>query len=107
MMSRSWEDFQLGVRDKSEEAVNLLLKKHKDYGPKNIAHAPGGATMGLAVRLHDKVARLAHLLEQGIDPQNESLYDTFVDIANYGLIGMLVLDNMWDSEPAFHVDDRY
>lgn len=93
---RNWQDFKQGVRDKSEEAVNLLLRKHMDYGPKNIADSPGGPTMGLAVRLHDKVARLAHLLEKGVDPQNESLYDTFMDICNYGLIGMLVLSDMWD-----------
>ena len=24
-------------------AGNLLIRKHKDYGPKNIAHSPGGA----------------------------------------------------------------
>jgi len=95
--NRDWTDFKQGVRDKSEEAVNLLLRKHLDYGPKNISHSPGGPTMGLAVRLHDKVARLAHLLEQGVDPQNESLYDTFMDICNYGLIGMLVLSDMWDT----------
>lgn len=91
-------DFESGVWDKSEEAVTVLLHKHEDYGPKNISLAPGGAINGLSVRLHDKVSRLAHLLQTGADPNNESIYDTFLDIANYGLIGMLVIDDMWDSE---------
>lgn len=95
---RTKKDFEEGVWDKSEEAVVVLLEKHEDYGPRNISDSPGGPVNGLSVRLHDKVARLAHLLKTGADPKNESIYDTFLDIANYGLIGMLVLDDMWDSE---------
>lgn len=95
---RTKEDFENGVWDKSEEAIIVLLNKHDDYGPRNISDSPGGAINGLSVRLHDKVARLAHLLKTGANPKNESLYDTFLDIANYGLIGMLVIDDMWDSE---------
>jgi hypothetical protein len=95
---RTKADFENGVWDKSEEAVTVLLHKHDDYGPRNISDSPGGPINGLSVRLHDKIARLAHLLETGADPKNESIYDTFLDIANYGLIGMLVLDDMWDSK---------
>ena len=88
-------DFALTVFDKSAEAVELLLKKHDDYGPNNIAMSPGGPLNGLTVRLWDKVARLAHLLESGVDPKNESVYDTLIDISNYGLIGTLVVDGLW------------
>jgi len=38
-----------------DTAGNLLIRKHKDYGPKNISHSPGGALNGLRVRMHDKV----------------------------------------------------
>ena len=81
----------------AEEAVDVLLTKHQDYGSSNIAEAPGGAVNGLAVRLHDKVARLSNLIKTGVDPKHESLYDTFLDIANYGIIGMLVLSDCWDT----------
>lgn len=91
-------DFKTAVRDKSEEAVNILLKKHADYGPKNISQSPGGPMNGLRVRLWDKIARLNNLVDSGVDPKNESLYDTFLDICNYGLIGMLIIDDMWDKE---------
>lgn len=76
-------------------SLDVLVRKHEDYGPDNIARAPGGPLMGLAVRLHDKVARLAHLLENGATPENESLADTFLDITNYGAIGQMVLGGTW------------
>lgn len=82
------------------DSLELLLQKHRDYGPENIARAPGGPLMGLAVRLHDKVARLAHLLENGATPENESLADTFLDITNYGAIGQMVLGGTWPGVPG-------
>lgn len=91
-------DFGILVRDKSEEAVTLLLKKHADYGPNNIALSPFGPLEGLTVRLWDKVARLAHLLKEGKTPDNESVRDTLIDISNYGLIGVMVVDGCWNSE---------
>jgi len=95
--TKSVDSFYWNVNDVADEAVDVLLRKHEDYGPSNIADAPGGAVNGLVVRLHDKVARLSNLTKTGNDPKNESLYDTFLDIANYGLIGMLVLQGKWDS----------
>lgn len=89
------DPFEIAVDAASGEAVKLLLKKHADYGPYNIARAPGGPLTGLAVRLHDKVSRLSHLLKQGTQPNNESLRDTMLDISNYGTIGVLVLDKKW------------
>jgi hypothetical protein len=79
-----------------DEAEKLLLKKHKDYGPKNISGSPGGALNGLRVRMHDKLARINHLYDSGATPENESLRDSFIDMANYAIIAMLVLDDKWD-----------
>jgi hypothetical protein len=81
-----------------EENAELLLSKHKDYGPKNISSAPGGALNGLRVRIHDKTARINHLIDNGADPENESLRDSFVDLANYATIALLVLDGAWPNE---------
>ena len=96
--------FGMSVQLVSEEAVKLLLRKHADYGPNNIGRAPGGPLNGLAVRLHDKIARLAHLIDHmgQAEPKNESLRDTMLDIANYGIIGVLVLDGKWPGVPATH-----
>jgi hypothetical protein len=80
------------------DALKVLVKKQIDYGSKNISNAPGGAMMGLAVRLHDKISRLANLLENDIDPNNESIEDTFLDIANYGMIGLMILKEKWPNK---------
>lgn len=80
-------------------AGNLLIRKHKDYGPKNIAHSPGGALNGLRVRMHDKIARINHLVDSRVAPSNESLRDSFIDLLNYSAIAILVLENKWPEVP--------
>lgn len=74
---------------------NVLLDKQADYGPLNIANAPGGPLNGLRVRMFDKISRINHLIETGADPKNESLYDSFLDLANYSVIAMMVLKGTW------------
>lgn len=78
------------------ELQDLLMSKHKDYGPKNIADAPGGAINGLRVRMHDKLARINNLYDNNSNPKHESLEDSFKDMANYAIIGLLVLRGKWD-----------
>ncbi len=90
--------FDESVQQKFQHAKSVLLQKHKDYGPKNIAGAPGGPLNGLRVRMWDKLARINHLIESGVEPENESLKDSFLDLANYAIIAMLVLDNEWPND---------
>ena len=90
--------FNVNAGNAASEALELLIKKHDDYGPKNIMDSPVSPTLGLAVRLHDKVARLNNLLVNSTEPKYESLRDTFMDISNYGLIGMMVLDGTFEDE---------
>ena len=80
------------------ELSELLISKHRDYGTKNISLAPGGAINGLRVRMHDKLARINNLVDSGADPEHESLEDSFKDMANYAIIGLLVLRGKWDNE---------
>lgn len=77
------------------EAFHILLRKHEDYGPLNIARSPGGPMNGLRVRLWDKLARLNHLAELGQHANYESVEDTLIDIANYALIGVLCERRQW------------
>ena len=81
----------------TQELGDLLLSKHRDYGPKNISDAPGGAINGLRVRMHDKLARINNLTDSGANPEHESLEDSFKDMANYAIIGLLVLRGKWDN----------
>lgn len=98
MTSKPLFGFEELVRQIASDSAELLLSKHRDYGPTNIAGAPGGALNGLRVRLHDKLARLNHLIETGADPEHESLIDTAVDITNYGIILQLVLLDEWPTK---------
>ena len=82
-----------------DTAGNLLIRKHHDYGPKNIAHSPGGALNGLRVRMWDKVARINNLLDSKVAPSNESLRDSFIDLLNYSAIAIMVLDKKWPELP--------
>ena len=81
-----------------DSAGNLLIKKHHDYGPKNISLSPGGPLNGLRVRMWDKVARINNLIDSNVNPSNESLRDSFIDLLNYSAIAMMVLDETWPNE---------
>lgn len=101
--TRSYPDsisFESAVAQTFQELLDLLLSKHKDYGPKNIADAPGGAINGLRVRMHDKLARINNLYDSIRDmaPEHESFEDSFKDMANYAIIGLLVLRGEWDNK---------
>lgn len=87
-----------------DQAGNLLVRKHHDYGPKNIAHSPGGPLNGLRVRMWDKIARINNLLDSGVKPSNESLRDSFLDLLNYSAIAMMVLDGVWPEVPEANCD---
>jgi len=90
--------FETKVLERAQANVDLLLSKHRDYGPKNISLAPGGALNGLRVRIHDKLARINNLIDSDDEPNYESLDDSFMDLANYALIAQLVLKGDWPSE---------
>lgn len=92
------EQWATKVIDTAIENVDLLLSKHQDYGAKNISQAPGGALNGLRVRMWDKIARINNLIDNGADPQHESLRDSFADLANYALIALLVIDGVWPND---------
>jgi hypothetical protein len=87
--------FVTDVWEVLDGAGNLLIKKHKDYGPTNISLSPGGPLNGLRVRMHDKTARINHLIDTGATPENESLRDSFIDLLNYSAIALMVLDGKW------------
>lgn len=90
--------FDTALADRFNEAHDLLLSKHRDYGPTNISRAPGGALNGLRVRMHDKTARINHLIDSGATPENESLRDSFIDLANYAIIALMVIDGEWPEQ---------
>lgn len=91
-------EFEVSVREVMRELGDLLISKQNDYGPKNISDSPYGPIQGLVVRMWDKIARIVNLTRKGnVTVENEPLEDSFKDIANYGIIGLLVLRGKWDN----------
>ena len=88
----------------SEEMYEMFARKHMDYGLNNISL--GGdlknsedkkfSLTGICIRLTDKISRLKNLLINGKNyVKGEGMEDTFIDIANYGIIGLLVGRDKW------------
>lgn len=72
-----------------EELFEMFLKKHKDYGKGNIL---ANKDLGIAMRMSEKTERLKNLLMKeamGVEPENEPIDETFIDLAVYGVIGVL------------------
>ena len=78
------------------DCLHLFDQKQQDYGSTNIS---ASGEIGIAVRLQDKASRMRHILikemrgETGVN--NEALFDTYQDVANYGMIGMLLNKKIW------------
>ena len=90
-------------QDMQFEQWELFCKKQKDYGPGNISVGTNLETdeevklalMGLWFKMNDKIQRLKQLVIHNQDPENESLMDSFMDLANYALIAQLVKKQVW------------
>jgi len=79
--------FEESCRETAQEVAELIIQKHKDYGPDNILVFQ---EQGLIVRLWDKIGRLKHLLWTNSNPNYDSVVDSFTDIAGYGIIGLML-----------------
>ena len=90
------DNFQEDAQEIYDQLLSILVMKQIDYGPLNIWNAPGGATNGLMVRMSDKLERLKNLIYNSIEPNNEALEDSFVDIANYAIIALMVERGIWE-----------
>lgn len=99
-----YPDLSNEFKNIQEEMYEMFARKHMDYGLNNIAL--GGdltnkddktfSLTGLCIRLTDKISRLKNLLINGKNfVKGEGMEDTFIDIANYGIIGLLVGRDKW------------
>lgn len=88
--------FVFNVMSVFDEAQDLLLGRHRDYGPGNIANAYPDPLTALVVRMGDKMERIKHILKsEGEAVYGERLRDSWLDLANYALIGVMVQDKTW------------
>lgn len=73
-----------------KEALKLFTKKNADYGD---AFAEYG-TIGVLVRLGDKIKRLQSISSKQISLVNdESLRDTLIDLHNYSAMAIMCLED--------------
>ena len=87
-----------------KEMYNLFLHKQDDYGPSNIGLGKAivetdedikNSLIGLSVRMNDKVSRLVHLTMNKKEPNNETIDDTLIDLANYAVMALIVTKGVW------------
>lgn len=76
------------------EMLVTFDKKQHDYGPGNIG---AFGTLGIMVRINDKVERLKNLLanKKTSKARCEGIKDSLLDIANYAIIGQMVEKGWW------------
>lgn len=96
----------VALRDQQNKMLNLMAKKNADYGNAfNKGCDKLGYRYGLA-RMYDKANRLIHLIEddfQGCNKPNvedESMFDTIQDLANYCNMLLAWLNTAVEGEPV-------
>jgi len=84
----SVDSFERACRNEALSIADILIKKQHDYGQENILVF---GEEGIMIRLSDKIHRLINLFKnRNAKPQNESVQDTFIDIAGYAIIGLML-----------------
>jgi len=77
-----------------DEASELFKKKNADYGDAFTTYG----SIGVLVRLGDKIHRLQSITSKGINlVEDEKLRDTLLDLHNYAAMGIMLLDSVEDS----------
>lgn len=76
------------LRKIQDECLQVFKKKNADYGD---AFAKYG-TIGVIVRIGDKISRLSTISKNKIEVKDESLRDTLLDLHNYAAMALMCLD---------------
>lgn len=83
-----------------QELHDLYVAKNHDYGDSfHQTYQKYGVT-SLMTRLHDKFARLEALSKSEAKVKDESFRNTLVDLVNYGVMGLMEMDEEEDDDPC-------
>jgi hypothetical protein len=80
------------------EMASILRKKNSDYGG-TVDNISITGLPGISVRILDKAMRFYNLTKTQENQQQvkeESIRDTLIDLANYCVIGVMLLDGTWN-----------
>jgi len=69
------------------ELKHIIISKQLDYGKENILKF---GEYGVLVRTSDKFERLTNLLQKSQIPKNESIDDTWIDLAGYSVLAKML-----------------
>lgn len=78
-----------------DEMLTLHLRKSADYGAEPIAET---GLEGVLVRMTDKLhraRRLSSAWAEGAAVSDETIEDTFIDLASYAVIAVVLLRGKW------------
>jgi hypothetical protein len=80
----------------SLQNATLMDGKQQDYGSGNIS---AFGTVGVVIRMSDKFERIKNLFKNKRKRTvNESILDSFTDIANYSIIAQMLERKEWPNE---------
>lgn len=84
------------LMDMLRPIAELVARKNRDYG----ASVFKRGLVGIAVRLEDKIERLANLILNKLDAAvaDEGVRDTFKDVIGYASLAILLMDHIEDEE---------
>ncbi len=83
-------EFKERAQAVADEIVEMLDGKNSDYGQNNITEF---GMHGILVRANDKMARLKNLRYLTVNEKpkiNETLNDTWADLAGYAIIALML-----------------
>jgi hypothetical protein len=90
-MANECYTYEEALDDVLKHIRTMLISKRHDYGENNLKKH---GLYGILVRLDDKTARINNLLnKECIMVNDESIVNTFADIAGYAIQGILLEQN--------------
>ena len=97
--------------DKFQDLTNEILKiykdKNADYGDSFSKSYKEFGIIAPVVRMSDKMERIKQLSRgEDIKVKDESLRDTFIDIANYALMTVIEMDLEGFPDTTWYSDDE-
>ena len=89
------ESIEQDMAELMVKVFEIFKKKQACYGKGNIADF---GERGVLIRSNDKIKRLIKLVWDGKPNAipDESIEDTWIDLADYALIALLVRNGSWD-----------
>jgi len=94
-MSNVMEKFVKNSTHINKQLMTVLTEKFRMYGHENIL---GYGKRGVHMRMQDKFSRLGNMLDGAKPKTSESEFDTWLDIAGYAIIGMMLHDGVWPGQ---------